>query len=88
MNQVKILDSLCVPDRGFAFVGKVLAGTVAVGMAFSVTEAGHTWRLTAKSVSETKRANGAVVVTVLVDGDRWLPGLGVGQVVDFHAKAQ
>lgn len=83
MNKFRIDDSFGIDSVGFAFVGEVTEGSVAVGMTFKVPEAGHWWPMRVKTVEFVRLAGGKEKIGLVVEDDRYLRGLGVGWTAEL-----
>jgi hypothetical protein len=85
MNRFRIDDSFRIESFGFAFVGAVIEGAATPGMVFEVPEAGHRWQLTVKAVEFVRLAGGGEKIGLVVEDDRYLPGVGVGWTAELHS---
>lgn len=84
----RIDDSFCIESFGFVFAGEILEGEVSSGMSFSVTEAGHTWRIVVKSIEFIRLIGGGEKVGLVVENQTtgYLPGLGVGCTAELRRQ--
>ena len=84
MNKFRIDNSFRIDSLGFAFVGEIIEGRAATGMLFEVPEAGHRWQLRVKAVEFVRQAGGKEKIGLVVEDDRYLPGLGVGWTAELR----
>ena len=85
-NHFKISDSFAIEAKKlFVFAGDVIEGVVKPGMTFQIHEAGHFWTLRVKSVELITKADGNVILGLIVEDGfpGYLPGLGVGCTVQL-----
>lgn len=88
MNRFRIDDSFGIDSVGFAFVGEVIEGRIAVGMTFKVPEGGHWWVMRVKAVEFVRLAGGNEKIGLIVEDDRCLRGLGVGWTAELIAPGE